>query len=198
MFTGLVEAVGKLERTFARQSNRVLEITAADWLLNGLKKGDSVAVNGCCLTVTRVEAGWFEVEVVSTTLQRTTLGRLSPGCPLNLERALRADSRLGGHFVLGHVDEVGVVQRVVQRAAQRVITIGVGEVSSLLPKGSVCVDGVSLTVADVAGDRFSVNIVPYTWENTTLRHLRYGARVNVEFDVLVKAVVEYLRRIGQK
>jgi riboflavin synthase len=188
MFTGLVEAVGRVRRAAVTRGNRALTIDAP--FAPELKAGESVAVNGCCLTVTQADKASFTVEAVETTLKATTLADVRAGAGVNLERALRPDSRLGGHFVQGHVDEVGTVRKVERLAGEHVVTFGVGAGSAalLLPKGSVCVDGVSLTIADAAGDRFTVNVIPHTWENTTFRDLRPGDRVNVEYDLIVKAV----------
>ncbi|MEO0080322.1 MAG: riboflavin synthase [candidate division WOR-3 bacterium] len=192
MFTGLVSAVGRVERVATRAGNRLFTIaTSGEWQA---AKGESIAVNGCCLTVVAVEEGGFRVEAVETTLKGTTLGRLKVGSRVNLERALAVGERLGGHLVQGHVDEVGEVRMIERRPGLTVLTIGVKPESMkfVVPKGSVCVDGVSLTVAGVRGREFSVNIIPYTWERTTFRHLKRGDRVNIEFDLVVKAVRHHL------
>ncbi|MEO0073844.1 MAG: riboflavin synthase, partial [candidate division WOR-3 bacterium] len=175
MFTGLVEAVGTVRRTFERQGNRILEIGVEPSFVAETKPGDSISVNGCCLTITERKRELFRVEAVRSTLEQTTLGQFRAGRRVNLERALRGDSRLGGHFVQGHVDETGRVERLERGSGERVITIAVrrGE-GLLLPKGSVCVDGVSLTVAEVGAGRFCVKIIPYTAEHTTLGQLQPG------------------------
>jgi len=159
-----------------------------------LKLGESVAVNGCCLTVTRADKQGFEVEAVAATLAGTSLGRLGTGDAVNLERALRAGDRLGGHFVQGHVDEVGKVRRVEQHSGYCVLAVETDRRNSrlLVEKGSVCVDGVSLTVASVRPGEFAVNIIPHTWENTNLKQRRTGEPVNIEYDLVVKAVQQGL------
>ena len=188
MFTGLVETVGRVERTIGRQGNRVFTIQT-DFAAE-LKLGDSVAVNGCCLTVTKALKQSFEVEAVASTLEATTLGRLKTGDVVNLERALRAGDRLGGHFVQGHVDEVGKVRRIERHAGYWTLGVETDRHNSrlLVEKGSVCVDGVSLTIASMRPGEFAVNIIPHTWENTNLKQLRPGDMVNVEYDIVVKAV----------
>ncbi len=187
MFTGLVETVGRVGRATSRQGNRVFTIGAG--FAGELKLGDSVAVNGCCLTVTRADKQAFDVEAVAATLEATTLGRLKTGDTANLERALRAGDRMGGHFVQGHVDEVGKVRRIEQHSGYWTLAIETDRRTSrpLVEKGSVCVDGISLTVASLRPGEFAVNIIPHTWENTTLKQRRPGDRVNVEYDLLVKA-----------
>jgi riboflavin synthase len=155
-----------------------------------LKLGESVAVNGCCLTVTKAEKQSFDVEAVATTLAGTSLGRLATGDAVNLERALRAGDRLGGHFVQGHVDEVGKVRRIEQHSGHWVLAVETDRRNSrlLVEKGSVCVDGISLTVASVRPGEFAVNIIPHTWASTSLKQRRTGEPVNVEYDLVVKAV----------
>lgn len=187
MFTGLIETVGRVERATSRQGNRVFTIQVG--FAGELKLGESVAVNGCCLTVTRADKNSFDVEAVAATLETTTLGRLKIGEAVNLERALRAGDRMGGHFVQGHVDEVGKVRRTEQHAGYWTLAVETDRRNShlLVEKGSVCVDGVSLTVASVRPGEFAVNIIPHTWENTTLKQRRPGDRVNIEYDLLVKA-----------
>jgi riboflavin synthase len=188
MFTGLIETVGRVERAVGRQGNRVFTIQSG--FAGELKLGESVAVNGCCLTVTRFDGSSFDVEAVASTLEATTLGRLQTGDALNLERALRAGDRMGGHFVQGHVDEVAKVRRIEQHSGHWTLAIETERRTSrpLVEKGSVCVDGISLTVASLRPGEFAVNIIPHTWENTTLKQRRPGDRVNVEYDLLVKAV----------
>jgi riboflavin synthase len=187
MFTGLVETVGRIERTTSRQGTRLLTIQAG--FAGELKLGESVAVNGCCLTVTATDRQSFEVEAVGATLAATTLGRLKTGDAVNLERALRAGDRLGGHFVQGHVDEVGRVRRVERHSGYWTLAVEVDRRNSrlLVEKGSVCVDGISLTVASVRPGEFAVNVIPHTWANTNLERRRPGETVNVEYDLLVKA-----------
>ena len=155
-----------------------------------LRLGESVAVNGCCLTVTRAGKREFEVEAVAATLAATTLGRLRTGEAVNLERALRVGDRMGGHFVQGHVDEVGKVRRTEQHSGHWTIAVETDRRNSHLQveKGSVCVDGVSLTVASMRSGEFTVNIIPHTWENTSLSRRRPGDKVNIEYDLVVKAV----------
>jgi riboflavin synthase len=188
MFTGLVETVGRVERVTSRQANRLFTIQAG--FAAELRPGESVGVNGCCLTVTRADRSRFEVEAVAATLAATTLGRLENGEAVNLERALRAGDRLGGHFVQGHVDEVGKVRRIEQRSGYRTIAVETDRRNSrlLVEKGSVCVDGVSLTVASVRPGEFAVNIIPHTWDNTNLNRRRSSDKVNIEYDLVVKAV----------
>jgi riboflavin synthase len=188
MFTGLIEAVGRVRRAVPRQGGRLLVIEAG--FAPELALGESVAVNGVCLTVTGPEPAGFAATAVKATVAATTLGSLGPGSAVNLERALRAGDRLGGHIVQGHVDEVGRVRRVERRADHWAIAVEVDRRNSrlVLPKGSVAVDGVSLTVAATRPGEFCVNVIPHSWEHTTLSQLRPGARVNVEYDSLVKAV----------
>jgi riboflavin synthase len=192
MFTGLIETVGRIERAVGRQGNRVFTIQAG--FAAELKLGESVAVNGCCLTVTKAEKQSFDVEAVAATLEATTLGRLKTGDAVNLERALRAGDRLGGHFVQGHVDEVGKVRRIEQHSGYWALAVETDRRNSrlLVEKGSVCVDGVSLTVASVRPGEFAVNIIPHTWENSNLKLRRSGEPVNIEYDLVVKAVQQGL------
>jgi riboflavin synthase len=192
MFTGLIETVGRIERAIGRQGNRVFTIQAG--FAAELKLGESVAVNGCCLTVTSADKQSFDVEAVAATLAGTSLGRFKTGDAVNLERALRAGDRMGGHFVQGHVDEVGKVRRIEQHSGYWALAVETDRRNSrlLVEKGSVCVDGVSLTVASVRPGEFAVNIIPHTWENTDLKQRRTGEPVNIEYDLVVKAVQQGL------
>jgi riboflavin synthase len=188
MFTGLIETVGRVERALGRQGNRVFTIEAG--FAGELKLGESVAVNGCCLTVTRADKQSFDVEAVAATLEVTTLGRLKAGGVVNLERALRAGDRMGGHFVQGHVDEVGKIRRIERHSGYWVLAVETDrrKSRSVIEKGSVCVDGISLTLAAVRPGEFAVNVIPHTWENTSLKQRRAGDKMNIEYDLLVKAV----------
>ncbi len=187
MFTGLVEAQGKIRRVTAAGARRYFEITAP--FAGELKPGDSIAVNGCCLTVTKITADGFATEATGPTLSQTTLGSLRAGTPVNLERALRVGDRLGGHILLGHIDEVARVKSVhrLAGAIQLVIAIRPENRRYLVEKGSIAVDGVSLTIQNCQKTEFTVSIITHTWENTTLKHLHPGAKVNIEYDILVKS-----------
>ena len=184
MFTGLIEELGALA---GRDGSRFT--FAADLVTADAKVGDSISVNGCCLTVVELGPGRWSADVVDETLARTTLGDLRPGDPVNLERPVRAADRLGGHVVQGHVDGVGQVV-----AAAPDLAIRVADSRYLVEKGSVAVDGVSLTVVGVADDVFRVAVIPHTAAVTTLGRLVPGDRVNLEFDILAKYVERLLAR----
>ena len=189
MFTGLVEQVGEVVETTPTSDGRRLRIGSG--LAGQLAPGDSIAVNGVCLTAVVVETGEIHADVGPETLRVTTLGTLRPGTAVNLERPLRADSRLGGHFVQGHVDAVGQIEEM--RPASDYHWLTVSFPPELAPyivrKGSIAVDGISLTVAGLGGDRFDVQVVPFTLEHTNLQHARVRDRVNLECDMIGKYVV---------
>ncbi|MEO0108221.1 MAG: riboflavin synthase [candidate division WOR-3 bacterium] len=190
MFTGIIEAVGVVADAIPEAGNlRIVINTPVDVI-----KGESVAVNGVCLTITETTPGQFACQAVAETLRGTTLVDLRRRVRVNLERALVLGARLGGHFVAGHVDEVGSVLAVRTAPGSRILEFGVSEEGSkyLVPKGSVAIDGVSLTVSKLRGRRFEVSVIPYTLEATTLSELRAGSRVNVEFDLLGKHVARLL------
>lgn len=197
MFTGIVEAVGRV-RALRREGAKAELVVEAPALAAEAKVGDSVAVNGACLTVTAAESGALRFEAVAETLARTSLGGLAPGSPVNLERALRADGRLDGHIVQGHVDGVGRV-RELRRAGDDVrlfVDCEPALAELLVEKGSVAVEGVSLTVVGVEAAGFDVALIPHTLGATTLGLLAPGAAVNLEADVLGKYVRRYLERVG--
>jgi riboflavin synthase len=195
MFTGIIEGQGTVAGLRVAADGRAAELRVdAPWLDGGLAVGDSVAVNGCCLTVTRAGSGGFAADLVAETLRRTALGRLRPGEAVNLERPLAADGRLGGHVVQGHVDGLGRVlarDRVGEGAELRV---GIDRELAryVVVKGSIAVDGVSLTVAGAGDDWFSVALVPHTLAVTTLGGREPGDQVQLEVDVLAKYVERLL------
>ena len=192
MFTGIVEELGTV---LSLESGRMT--VGASRVLDGVALGDSIAVNGCCLTVVAHDEGSWEADLSEETLRRTALSALAPGSPANLERAVRADQRMGGHIVQGHVDGVGTV---VAGVPDLRVRVPAGLERDLVEKGSVTVDGVSLTVVDVIEDTFSVAVIPHTAEVTNLGGLAQGAPVNIEVDIVAKYVermalphIEHLR-----
>lgn len=192
MFTGLIETTARIARLGPRGPGRALRCETR--LGAELTAGDSIALNGVCLTVVLADATGFEVEVSPETLRVTTLGQLGVDRVVNLERPLRADARLGGHFVLGHVDALGRLIRVRDEGDYHWMDLEFPPElePALLPKGSVAVDGVSLTVASLADANFGVQIVPFTWTHTALGTLRPGDGVNLEGDVIGKYVARFL------
>lgn len=189
MFTGLVEKVGTLASAVARGDGMRFAIRHEAWDAP-LVVGESVAVQGACLTVTTCSKGEFACDVLNETLKRTNLAGKKPGALLNLERALRAGDRFGGHFVTGHVDEIGQVVSLTAKGADWVLEVGGSAVlmDQLVMKGSITVDGVSLTLAELKGKTFCVHLIPHTWEHTSLKALKRGSSVNLEADLLGKYV----------
>ena len=193
MFTGLVEATGTVVDV-AQEPDGVRLTVASEAVAPQLSEGDSVTVNGVCLTATRVDAGGFAADVMAETLRRSSLGPLEPGSEVNLELALRAADRLGGHIVQGHVDGVGEVESVTPEGIAHTVRIAAGPeiLRYVVEKGSIAVDGVSLTVAGVDRDAFVVGLIPETLDRTTLGSLAPGRRVNLEVDILAKYVEKLL------
>jgi riboflavin synthase len=195
MFTGIIEEVGRVEAINRRATSAVLEVRAAR-VVESMQLGDSIAVNGVCLTVRRQSAGGFQVELSQETLDRSSLGNLKAGSLVNLERPLLPTSRLGGHFVQGHVDAVGKVLAIHadgEFAVWRFLLPDSIE-RYVVEKGSIAVDGISLTVASLTPEDFEVALIPHTLENTNLRTRKIGDEVNLECDVLAKYVESMLKQ----
>jgi len=189
MFTGLIEELGRIKaREASAEGGARLVIEAG--FVDELAAGDSVAVNGVCLTAVDPSSGVFAADAMGVTLDRSSLGDLEVGSVVNLERALRADGRLGGHIVQGHVDGVGVVSATRSDGNALVVTVGCAAelLRYMVPKGSIAVDGVSLTLAEVHEDGFDVWLIPETQERTRIGQAELGMRVNLEVDILAKYV----------
>ncbi len=193
MFTGLVESLGTVRSLTTTGAGRTLVV--ADPLANELRLGESVSVNGTCLTVVAHDADTFTFEVGPETLQRTNLGELTVGDRVNLERSLRFSDRLGGHLVQGHIDGVGHIDQRLPQGEWVTIWFRCSRelTAQMVTKGSVAVDGISLTVVDVEDERFSVALIPHTLAVTTLGFKEVGAAVNLETDLLAKYVWKYLQ-----
>lgn len=193
MFTGIIQTLGRIESLSPRGGAMRMAIAAADLDTSDVALGDSIAVSGPCLTAVAISPGRFEVDVSPETLDRTTLGGKRAGDAVNLEKALRLSDRLGGHLVSGHVDGLGDVVARVERDNCVQFTLRAPQALAryIAPKGSICIDGVSLTVNAVDGAQFELLIIPHTLERTTLGELRAGSRVNLEIDL----VARYLERL---
>jgi riboflavin synthase len=187
MFTGLVEGTGKIGR-WDEQGGGVRLLLDAGALAKGVQLGESIAINGCCLTVTAIDGASLGFDLLQETLVRTNLQAAKPGAKVNLERAMPADGRYGGHFVTGHIDATGVVRSWGRAGQDDELRIGIEPAHGayLVPKGCIAIDGISLTVADVGRDEFSVWIIPHTRAVTALNERAVGDRVNLEFDLLAK------------
>src|SRR6516165_348618 len=187
MFTGIVTDVGRVRAVRETNRDRRFEIETA-YDLATVEIGASISHAGCCLTVVEKGEGWFAVEVSGETLSKTTLGRWAPGRRVNLERAAKVGDELGGHIVSGHVDGVGEVLEVAEEGGSRRVRIRAPRPLHryIASKGSVAVEGVSLTVNEVEDDVFGVNLIPHTWDVTTLGELAPGAPVNLEIDMLAR------------
>lgn len=189
MFTGIVEALGTVNEVTPTAGGYRMRLETP--LAPELALGDSLAVNGVCLTIVHIDAAEVHADVGPETARVTTLGLLQRGQQVNLERPMRLDGRLGGHLVLGHVDAVGLVDDVRDDTESHWITVSFppGLAAFFIRKGSVAVDGVSLTVAGLGDRGFDVQVIPYTWQHTTLHALRAGDKVNLECDMIGKYVV---------
>lgn len=193
MFTGIIEGLGNIVSFDKKTNNR----SAAKMKINigkiamGLKIGDSVAINGVCLTAVSISKGITEFEMVGETIKKTNLGSLGRGDKVNIERSLKIGERLEGHFVLGHVDGVGIISKIEKQSNQIQIWIKLPKELSkhVIKKGSITVDGISLTVVDVLKDQFSVSIIPHTMQITNLSYKKVGDKVNIETDILGKYIL---------
>lgn len=193
MFTGLIADLGSVKSIESDADGATLEISTV--LVGELAEGDSVAVNGVCLTATAIDDGAFRAQAMQETLRRSSLQQLRPGSRVNLELALRADGRLGGHIVQGHVDGTGTIAGLREEGFSRVLETDVDDELAryLVEKGSVALDGVSLTVSELRGGGFSVSLIPETLLRTNLGEAQVGDRVNIEADILAKHVERLLK-----
>jgi riboflavin synthase len=198
MFTGLVEEKGILKEKIPTGDGFQFVIEAKI-IMKDLQIGSSVAVNGCCLTVVKIDGNTFAVDTIEETLNKTNLGVLKQGMNVNLERPLAAEARLGGHFVLGHIDTTGKVEDVKELSNSHWLTISFPEKFKqyLIYVGSVAIDGVSMTVAELKDKSFSVGIIPHTWKETIFADKKIGDTVNLEFDVLGKYVERIMESKNQ-
>ena len=200
MFTGIIEAIGKIKRVEQQQGDVRLTVSTNDLGLSDAQLGDSIAVNGVCLTAIELTAGQFVADVSNETLSATTMGGIKVGVAVNLECALQAQTRLGGHMVSGHVDGVGhVIERKSDARSVRFTFAMPSELARYVAqKGSICIDGISLTVNTVDDVSFSVNIVPHTLEMTTLGDRQVGDTVNLEVDVIARYLERLMMGTAQK
>ena len=193
MFTGIIEGLGNIVSFDKKTNNR----SAAKMKINigkiakDLKIGDSVAINGVCLTAVSISKGITEFEMIGETIKKTNLGSLERGDKVNIERSLKIGERLEGHFVLGHVDGIGIISKIEKQSNQIQIWITLPKELSkhVIKKGSITVDGISLTVVDVLKDKFSVSIIPHTMQITNLSYKKVGDKVNIETDILGKYIL---------
>lgn len=194
MFTGIVEEVGRVRNVKRGSSSAVLTIEAVT-VLEDVKQGDSIAVNGVCLTVTDFTSTSFDADVMHETLDRSSLGALRPGSPVNLERAMKADGRFGGHIVSGHIDGTGRIMDIRRddNAVWYTVSASQDILRYIVEKGSIAIDGISLTVAGLGPDHFKVSVIPHTAANTILSAKRTGDTVNLENDIIGK----YVERLMQ-
>lgn len=195
MFTGIVEEIGTVKSVVRGTLGATFEIGACK-VLEATSVGDSISVDGVCLTVVSLKDSTFSADVMPETMRCSALGSLRPGDRVNLERAMRADGRFGGHIVTGHIDGVGRIARLVREDNAVLVTVHAGEdiMNYVVRKGSVAVDGISLTVADISQGMFTVSVIPHTGENTALMSKRVGDSVNIENDIIGKYVEKMLGR----
>lgn len=208
MFTGLIESVCKISSAVARTGGISLTVNLDRDVKSGppcrdclqVAAGDSIAVNGVCLTVAQLKGSAAQFDISAETLSKTALGGLKTGTEVNVERAMKADDRIGGHFVSGHIDATGIVKKIERKGDFWIYTFGAGkEISDyIIPKGSIAIDGVSLTIADIKDDDFTIAVIPATFENTIFKNYKIGDRVNIETDIICRTVKKQLDNILQK
>lgn len=197
MFTGIIEALGKVERIENEGTN--IHFTLKNPFVGELKIDQSIAHDGCCLTVDKLEEMTYRVTAIQETLEKTNLSKWAVGTEVNLERCTVVGGRLDGHIVQGHIDQVGRVKSIQNLEGSHLITIEYKENLNFttVEQGSISLNGISLTVARNAQNEFSVAIIPYTWENTNLRNLNVGDEVNLEFDIIGKYVAKLIRNANE-
>jgi riboflavin synthase len=193
MFTGIIEGLGKIIKFDKKTNSRSAAKMQIDLgkISQGLKVGDSVSINGVCLTAIKISKGITDFEMIGETIQKTNLGSLQRGDRVNIERSLKVGERLEGHFVLGHVDDIGIISKIEKQPNQIQLWIKIPKELSrhVIKKGSVTVDGISLTVVDVLQNQFSVSLIPHTVKITNLSYKKTGDKVNIETDILGKYIL---------
>jgi riboflavin synthase len=196
MFTGLIQQVCTVKALSRSGGSAALAIDLGQ-LANQAKIGDSISINGACLTVSKLTGTLAAFDVSGETLTKTTLGKLAPGAKVNIELALRADDRFGGHFVLGHVDGSATIKKIDKKADFATFTFAAPKdlLDQMIPKGSVAVDGISLTIAELNPDSFTVAVIPQTLKETTLGQAKINAPVNIEIDIITKTVRKSLQEL---
>jgi len=194
MFTGIVETLGRVENIEQKVGN--LELKIQSGFTTELKVDQSVSHNGACLTVTKIEGDYYFVTIIQETLKKTALGKLKIGDFVNLERSMPANGRFDGHIVQGHVDTVGICKEIREEKGSHIFTIEHDNKSDFytVEKGSICLNGISLTVINSKQSEFSVAIIPYTFEHTNMKYLKVGEGVNLEFDILGKYIKKILNK----
>ena len=193
MFTGIIEHLGKVKQVKLQANSAVIAVDIGP-LIDGVIPGDSVAINGACLTVTQIKGSEVYFDVSGETLSKTTIGKLAVSDHVNIERSLKIGDKLGGHFVTGHVDCVGVINKIESKTGQSTVWFSVSNeiTNSMIKKGSVAIDGISLTIVDLKENLFSVALIPFTLDATTLGSKKAGQKVNIETDMLGKWVKRIL------
>jgi len=199
IFTGIIEEKGTINRIDKGIQSSRIEIKART-VLEGTKIGDSIAINGVCLTVTSLGDHHFTADIMAETLAKTNLGQMNSGQPVNLERALRLSDRLGGHLVQGHVDGQGIIAEQKKMDIATILRIKAEQdlLAYIVKKGSIAIDGISLTVADLLADSFTVSLIPHTFANTTLGYKKPGDSVNLETDIIGRYVERLLGNNSQR
>ncbi len=199
VFSGIIEATGRISTVEPCGGGRTLVVAAPKYWAD-VRMGASVAIDGVCLTVTRVRGDEASFDVIAETLRRSTLGEAGPGGLVNLQKSLTVGDRIDGHFVQGHVDALGTIAKVEQSERESIWWFSTDPEARpyIVPKGSIAIDGISLTIADVRDDLFSVALIPTTLAQTTLGQKRAGHKVNIETDVLARTVIHYLRALAAR
>lgn len=198
MFTGIVAETGKIEKILPMEGGRELDISCS--FAGDTHIDESISVNGVCLTVIRQNEKYFTIQCVEETLRKTSFGNVAEGDEVNLERSLTLDKAIEGHIVQGHVDAVGKIEKIEADGNDRLVTVSYPEefIPYVVGRGSIAIDGISLTVAREEENRFAVAIIPYTWDYTNMKNLREGDIVNLEFDIFGKYIVRYMEKMHVK
>ena len=199
MFTGLIEEIGKIQKVEPISGGKRIKINAAA-ILDDLKIDDSVAINGICLTATKVENDGFWADAVGATLEKTSLANVKDNYEVNLERALRFNDRLGGHLVQGHVNGLGEITQIKKLGENYYLEVSVPEELEkyLIDEGSIAIDGISLTIASLNNNSVGVSVIPHTWKNTNLINRKIGDKVNIETDMIAKYIEKLLSKKEEK
>lgn len=195
MFTGIIEEIGKIQKTQPIAGGISVKIEAKK-ILKDISVNDSICIDGVCLTATKTDDSGFWVDAVGATLEKSTFAEIKPSASVNLERSLRINDRLGGHIVQGHVNGVGTISEIQKLGENYLLKISIPEELEkyLIKEGSIAINGISLTIAEVIKNQTAISIIPHTWQNTTLQHKNVNDKVNIEIDILAKYVEKLLSK----